>query len=191
MGLQLSKPVLVGSKSLEECIYKRKSVRTYSDKKIQIDLISQLLWAAQGRKGLNRTVPSAGATYPLEIYAIIKDKGYFHYNFKKHILELITEKNLGHQIAQASWNQRFIEEAYLNIIICADYSRTTNRYGERGLRYVYIEVGHCAQNIHLEAVALDLSSVPIGAFQDRQVKEILDLPKNVEPIYIIPIGYPK
>lgn len=191
MELQLPKPVLEGGKSLEECIYKRESVRSYSDKKIEIEKISQILWAAQGKKGQKRTVPSAGATYPLEIYSMIKDKGYFHYNFKNHLLELITEDDLGHKLAQASWDQRFIEEAYLNIVICANYSRTTNQYGERGVRYVYIEVGHCAQNVHLEAVALDLSSVPIGAFQDRQVKKVLDLPKNLEPLYIIPIGYPK
>ncbi len=191
MELQLPKPVLEGSKSLEECIYERESVRSYSDKKIEIEKISQILWAAQGKKGQKRTTPSAGATYPLEIYATIKDKGYFHYNFQNHLLELITEENISHKLAEASWDQRFIEEAYLNIVICAVYSRTTIRYGERGVRYVYIEVGHCAQNVHLEAVALDLSSVPIGAFEDRQVKKALGLSKNTEPLYIIPIGYPK
>ena len=85
----------------------------------------------------------------------------------------------------------FIAEAFLNIIICAEYSRTTQRYGERGIRYVYMEVGHCAQNIHLQAVALGLVSVPIGAFNDKDVKEVLSLQKKIEPLYIIPIGYPK
>ena len=76
-------------------------------------------------------------------------------------------------------------------MICADYSRTTQRYGERGIRYVYMEVGHCAQNIHLEAIALGLVSVPIGAFQDEGVKKVMKLPLNIDPLYIIPIGYPK
>lgn len=191
MGFQLPKPALEGNKSLEECIYKRESVRSYSNKKVMIELISQILWAAQGKKGQKRTVPSAGATYPLEIYVTIKDKGYFHYNLKKHILELLTENNICEDLGKESWNQQFIEEAYLNIIICAVYSRTTQRYGERGVRYVHIEVGHCAQNIHLEAVALELASVPIGAFQDHRVKKVMNLPKNIEPLYIIPIGYPK
>ena len=191
MELQLPKPALVGSMSLEECIYKRKSVRSYSDKRIQIEQISQLLWATQGKKGSKRTVPSAGATYPLEIYVLIKEKGYFHYNLVKHSLELITDNDICNDMTKESWNQQFIEEAYLNIIICADYSRTTQRYGERGVRYVHIEVGHCAQNIHLEAVALDLASVPIGAFQDSGVKRVMNLPKNIEPLYIIPIGYPR
>ncbi len=190
MELKLPKPILEGRKSLEECIYERESVRRYQDKAIEIEKISQILWAAQGKKGHKRMVPSAGATYPLEIYVTLKDKGYFHYDFKKHILKLITEENIGKKLAKESWDQKFIEEAYLNILICANYSRTTQRYGERGIRYVYMEVGHCAQNIHLEAIALDLVSVPIGAFQDDGVKKVMRLPTNLVPLYIIPIGYP-
>lgn len=191
MELQLPKPSLEGTKSLEECIYERESVRTYEDKEIEIEKISQLLWVTQGKKGNKRTVPSAGATYPLEIYVIIKNKGYYHYNHRKHTLELITEEKMSKTLAKASWDQKFIEEAYIKIIICAEYSRTTQRYGERGVRYVHMEVGHAGQNIHLQAVALGLVSVPIGAFQDKQVKKILALPKNIEPLYIIPIGYPR
>lgn len=189
MSINLPKPHLKGTKSIEECIYNRESVRKYKDKKIEIEKISQILWSAQGLKGFKRTVPSAGATYPLEIYVTLKDKGFFHYNFKKHILELIIEEDLSKNLARASWDQNFIAEAYMNIIICAIFSRTTQRYGERGVRYVFIEIGHCAQNIHLEAVALGLASVPIGAYEDDRVKEVLNLPKKTEPLYIIPIGY--
>lgn len=191
MELQLPKPILKGSKSLEECIYERESVRSYNDEVIEIEQISQILWATQGKKGGKRTVPSAGATYPLEIYVTLKDKGYFHYTFENHVLELITDEDLSRKLAEASWNQHFIAEAYLNVIICAIFDRTTQRYGQRGVRYVYIEVGHCAQNVHLEAVALGLCSVPIGAFEDAKVKEVLELRKKIEPLYIIPIGYPK
>ncbi|MFX0082878.1 MAG: SagB/ThcOx family dehydrogenase [Candidatus Hodarchaeota archaeon] len=191
MELNLPKPILKGSKSVEECIFERESVRSYKDKVIEIEKISQILWATQGKKGYKRTVPSAGATYPLEIYVNLKDKGYFHYNFEKHVLELITDEDISYKLASASWNQQFISEAYLNVIICAIFTRTTQRYGERGIRYVFIEVGHCAQNIHLEAVSLGLASVPIGAYEDNKVKAILELPKNIEPLYIIPVGYPK
>jgi SagB-type dehydrogenase family enzyme len=191
MSITLPKPELIGSKSLEECIYKRESVRNFRDKIIEIEKVSQILWATQGKKGEKRTVPSAGATYPLEIFAILKNKGYFNYNVKKHVLELITEEDLSRKLARASLDQHFIAEAYLNIIICAEFSRTTWRYGQRGVRYVYIEVGHCAQNIHLEAVALGLASVPVGAFEDDEVKKVLEVPKKIEPLYIIPVGYPK
>ncbi|MBA7620485.1 hypothetical protein ES703_27835 [subsurface metagenome] len=191
MELKLPNPNLKGEKNLEECIYERESVRSYKDKEIEIEKISQILWAAQGKKGQKRTVPSAGATFPLEIYITLKDKGFFHYNFEKHVLELITSEDLSKKLAQASWDQNFIAEAYLNVIICAIFERTTQRYGQRGIRYVYMEVGHCAQNIHLEAVALGLSSVPIGAYEDNKVKDVLDLKKKIEPLYIIPVGYPK
>ncbi|MFX1572644.1 MAG: SagB/ThcOx family dehydrogenase [Promethearchaeota archaeon] len=189
MSIQLPKPRLKGTMSTEECIYSRESVRQYKDKKIEIEKLSLILWSAQGLKGFKRTVPSAGATYPLEIYVTLKDNGYFHYKVKNHSLELISKEDLSLQLARASWNQNFIAEAYMNIIICAIFSRTTQRYGQRGVRYVFIEVGHCAQNIHLEAVALGLASVPIGAYDDDRVKEVLNLPKKTEPLYIIPIGY--
>jgi SagB-type dehydrogenase family enzyme len=190
MSIKLPKPRLEGIKSLEQCIYERESVRNYEDSIIELEKVSQLLWAAQGKKGHKRTVPSAGATYPLEIYVILKDKGFFHYNLEKHILELLKEENLSQKLAKVSWDQKFITKAYLNIIICANFSRTTQRYGDRGIRYVFIEVGHSAQQIHLQAVALGLVSVPVGAFQDEEVKKALDLPKKIEPLYIIPIGYP-
>ncbi len=191
MEIQLPKPIFDGKKSLEACIYERESVRRYKDESIELEKISQILWATQGKKGKKRTVPSAGATYPLEVYITLKNKGFYHYNYKKHVLELISEEDLTHGLTEASWNQKFIAEAFLNIIICAEYSRTTQRYGERGIRYVYMEVGHCAQNIHLQAVTLGLVSVPIGAFNDKDVKEVLGLSKKIEPLYIIPIGYPK
>jgi SagB-type dehydrogenase family enzyme len=191
MSFSLPKPVKKGEKSLEECIYERESIRYFQARDFDLQKVSQILWATQGKKGEKRTVPSAGATYPLEIYVTLKDKGFFNYNVKKHTLDLITEEDLSRKLARASWDQNFIAEAYMNIIICAEFSRTTIRYEERGVRYVFIEVGHCAQNIHLESVALGLASVPVGAFEDERVKEVLKLPMKIEPIYIIPIGYAK
>jgi len=192
LNLNLPKPELKGNVSIEECIYNRESVRRFKDKEIELEKISQLLWSAQGKKGSKRTVPSAGATYPLEIYVVIKNKGIYYYNFESHSLEPKFEgEDYEKGLAEAFLNQYFIREAALNIIICAEFSRTCHRYGERGVRYVLLEVGHCAQNIHLEAVALGLASVPIGAFNDKEVKNVLKLPKNFEPLYIIPIGYAK
>ena len=172
MDIQLPKPQLKGSKSLEESIYKRKSIREFQNKEIEIEKISQLLWSAQGKASHYRTVPSAGATYPLEILIVLKDRGLYQYNIKKHVLELNQEGDFSKELAAASLHQNFIHEAPLNIIICAIFSRTCNRYGDRGIRYIFIEVGHAAQNIHLQAVALDLGSVPIGAFDDNEVRQL-------------------
>ncbi len=191
MDIKLCEPNSKGKINLEECITNRKSIRRFKDKEIEIDMISKILWAAQGIKLNNRTVPSAGATYPLEIFLVYKKKGLFYFNSKENKIEQIIGLDLSYKLAIAALNQMFINQAAINIIICADYSRTCDRYGDRGIRYVYIEVGHCAQNIHLEAVALGLGSVPIGAFRDIEVKKLLKLPENLTPIYIIPIGYPE
>lgn len=191
MSIQLPEVKLDNPKTLDCAIFERISRRKFWEKEIELEKLSQLFWAAQGMKGFTRTVPSAGATYPLEIYAILKGKGAYHYDNKEHKLDLHTEGAICTELAKAAWNQTFICEPYLTIFICADYSRTKSRYGKRTKRYIYLEVGHCAQNIHLEAVALGLGSVPIGAFQDEIVKDLLKLPDNVEPIYIIPVGYPK
>jgi len=191
LEIKLTEPKLKGIKSLEQCIFERQSVRSFKDEDIEIEKISQILWAGQGKKGSKKTVPSAGATYPLELYVVLKRRGIFHYDFERNLLKRIREGDFGKDLAKASLHQMFIYEAPLNVIICADFDRTCSSYGKRGEKYVYIEIGHCAQNIELEAVALGLASVPVGAFYDDEVKKVLDLPKNIDPIYIIPIGYPK
>ena len=189
LEIKLLEPSLKGTVSLEECIVKRESVRSFKDKSVETEKMSQLLWAGQGKKGYKKTVPSAGGTYPLELYVVIKDKGIFHYDSSNHKLISVKEGSFGKALARASLDQMFIFEAPLNIVICADFNRTCGRYGNRGVRYVFMEIGHCAQNIELEAVALGLDSVPIGAFHDDEVKKILGFSKNIDPLYIIPIGY--
>jgi len=189
--MRLPEPKLKGERSLEECIIERESVRNFKDKEIEIEKISQILWAGQGKKGWKKTVPSAGGTYPLELFVVLKGKGIFHYDAGKNILKSLKEGDFGKDLANASLGQMFIHEAPMNVIICAEYDRTCGSYGERGVRYVYMEIGHCAQNMELEAVALGLGSVPVGAFYDDEVKKVLSLPQNIEPVYIIPIGYPK
>ncbi|MFX1337832.1 MAG: SagB/ThcOx family dehydrogenase [Promethearchaeota archaeon] len=193
MDIQLLEPKFEGDMSLEETIFKRKSIRIFSDKEIEIEKISQLLWVAQGSNISKRTVPSAGAIYPLVIYVFLKKRGLYLYQFKKPSLKMEIEEEANEsllaQLAQYALGQNFIYEAYLNIIICVDFPKITRGYGERGKRYALIEVGHCAQNVHLEAVALGLGSVPIGAFRDQQISQLLKLPEGLDPIYIIPIGY--
>ncbi|RPJ48382.1 MAG: SagB/ThcOx family dehydrogenase, partial [Candidatus Latescibacterota bacterium] len=100
-------------------------------------------------------------------------------------------EDLREELAAAAHNQDWVAEAPASLVICADYDRTTNQYGERGVRYADMEAGHVAQNVHLQAAALGLGSAPIGAFHDRAVQELLALPENEEPLYILPIGKPK
>ena len=178
------------NESIEQCIQKRRSIRSFKDKDLALQEIANILWAAQGitdKRGGFRSAPSAGATYPLEIF-IAKRDGLFRYMPGSHSLKMEKDKDLRGDIANAALSQMFIADAGLVIVISAVFDRTTWRYGQRGIRYIHNEVGHCAQNIHLEAVALGLGSVPIGAFDDKKLKQILRL-KEEEPLYIIPIGY--
>ncbi len=188
----LPKPALIGTISVEEAIARRRSVRGYSKGKIATKQLSQLLWAAQGITSTAgfRTAPSAGALYPLEIY-VADENGLFKYKPQGHRLLLVTQEDVRKGLADASWGQSFIAEAPVSIIICAVYERVTSKYGNRGVKYTEIEVGHAAQNVHLQAVALGLDSIPVGAFTDEDVSRVLNLPIKEVPVYIIPVGYKK
>ncbi|NQT46629.1 MAG: SagB/ThcOx family dehydrogenase [Candidatus Omnitrophica bacterium] len=193
MTINLTKPKLEGDMSLEETIQKRRSVRSFSGEDLTLEEVSQLCWAAQGITGKRRplrSAPSAGARYPLEVYLIQKG-GTFHYIPEGHKLERISGEDLRSELSAQALGQSPVKDAALDIVIAAVYDRVSSKYGERGRRYSDIEAGHAAQNIHLQAVALGLGSVPMGAFDDDGVKDLLGLADNEEPIYIIPVGHPK
>ena len=190
--IQLPAPRLKGEMSLEECIQKRRSIRSFEPRKLTLQEISQLLWAMQGitdeRRGL-RAAPSAGALYPLEIY-LVKDDGVYHYEPHGHRLEVLGTKDVRDELVSAALRQSSVRQAAVNFVICAVYERVTTRYGEKGVRFTDMEAGHAAQNLHLEAVALGLASVPVGAFMEEGVAKALSLPKGHRPIYILPVGEP-
>lgn len=188
--ITLPKPNQESSVSLEKAIAVRRSRRDFSPQSLTLEQIGQLAWVAQGQDTSSRfrTVPSAGATYPLELFVITGD-GLFHYLPAKHSLEKLTGQDLRAALASAAWGQEFVEAAPLTLIFAAEFSRTTNHYGKRGIRYVYMEAGHAAQNVHLQAEVLGLGSVAVGAFDDNSVSKVLSLPKNLEPIYMVTVGY--
>ncbi len=92
------------------------------------------------------------------------------------------------ELTIAALGQSWVKDAATDIVVTAVYERTTSKYGERGVRYVHMEAGHAAQNLCLQAAALDLGLVTVGAFRDDQVKDTLGLPEDEQPLYIIPIG---
>jgi SagB-type dehydrogenase family enzyme len=154
--------------------------------------ISQLLWAAQGITDPSgkRTAPSAGALYPLELYVATGD-GFHHYRPAEHVLRVVNESDLRPALHGAALQQSAVLDAPAVFVVTAVYSRTEAKYGaQRSPRYVHLEAGHAAQNILLQAVALGLGAVPIGAFYDDQVQAALDLPDEHAPLYLIPVGHP-
>lgn len=192
----LPKPRKESNVSLEFCLQRRRSIREYRVRPLTVQQISQLLWAAQGithPRGY-RTAPSAGALYPMELFVNAWEveglqAGLYWYSPARHELERRSEAVPRKDLALAALDQEAIRLAPAVFVIAAVYRRTTRKYGERGIRYVYMEAGHVAQNLCLQATALNLGTVPIGAFYDNQVKRLLGL-KEEDPLYLLPVGYP-
>jgi len=202
--IELPKPEDLKKKPLFETINRRYSCRRFKQKGLSLREVSLLLWAAGGKRtdsttGATRTIPSAGKTYPLEFYLVVgKDSleglegGIYHYKILDHALELILKGDKRKELAEACLGQDFIGEAPISVVITAIYSRTTWHYGEvRGVRYVHMEAGNSTQNIHLMAENLDLGTAVIGAFYDDSVKKVLNLENDLQPLVVMPIGYPK
>lgn len=194
MEIKLPEPRIKGEMSLEEAIYRRKSIRRYTSEPLTLGELSQVLWAAYGVNIWGkRTSPSAGARYPFEVYTVVSsveglEPGLYHYDGKEHVLKLIREGDLREELARACLGQRCVATAPVNIVIVAHYERTTSRYGERGIRYVHIDAGHMGQNIYLQATALGIGTVAVGAFRDEEVKKVIDV--KGDPLYIFPLGRP-
>ncbi len=194
--IQLPAPRLEGEVSVEEAIASRRSIRSYANSPLTLQELSQLLWAAQGitdpARGF-RSAPSAGATYPLTVFAAVSEggvlglePGIYEYLPEHHALRLVRRGDFSQELAEAALGQAWVREAPVCLVIAADYSRTTRVYGERGVRYVHMEAGHVGENIYLQATAMDLGMVAVGAFHDGDVAEILRV--ELSPLYIFPVG---
>lgn len=195
IAVELPKPRYHSDTSIEEALLRRRSVRQYTDEPLTIQEVSQLLWAAQGMTGPRgfRTAPSAGATYPLETYLVVGEvkglvPGVYRYIPREHKLTKLIDGDLRSELSSAALGQEWVEKGAIDIVFTAIYERTTWRYGERGIRYVHMEAGHAAQNLCLQAVALDLETVVVGAFYDDRIRKTLNLGEKEEPLYIIPVG---
>lgn len=196
--VQLPAPRHDGGGSLERALLHRRSVRQFNQDAIGLAEISQLMWAGQGitdGRGL-RTAPSAGALYPLEIYLVAGrveklPAGIYHYRAQPHTMVAMAVGDVRNDLCRAALLQKAVSTAPITIAICAIYPRATAKYGERGVQYTHMEAGHAAQNIALQAVALNLGCVVIGAFRDREVHGLLELARSETPLYLIAVGRPR
>jgi len=193
--LALPPPRTKGEVSLEHCLFERRSVRSFRNAALPLADLSQLLWAAQGitAEGYLRTAPSAGALYPLEVYIAAGrvdglPPGLYHYLPKPHELVLDKAGDLRHELARAAGGQDCVANGAAIILFTAVYARTSGKYGRRATRYAHLEAGHAAQNVCLQATALGLGTVTVGAFADDEVKRVAALTQSHEPVYLIPVG---
>ncbi|SNZ06112.1 SagB-type dehydrogenase domain-containing protein [Persephonella hydrogeniphila] len=193
--IPLPEPVFNSSFSIEKALLKRRSIREFSPYPLSIEEISQLLWAAQGVTHFEgfRTAPSAGALYPLEIYVVIGNvknlkQGIYKYNPYHHELILVKSGDYKNELYQAALGQEWVKNGVVCFVITGVYDRTTRKYGSRGIRYVDMEAGHAAQNLLLQATALNIGCVTVGAFYDNQIRQILEIDIDEFPLYLIPAG---
>jgi len=199
--IQLSPPVFK-EKDFQALLKKRYSCRQFKNQSLKLDDLAGILWAACGKKHdavtqATRTIPSAGATNPLELYLVVGknsvDKltpGVYHYLIDRHALELVKNKDVRAELALACLGQDFIRQAPVSLVIAADFMRTCARYAGRGERYVHMEAGHASQNIYLAVYSFGLATVEVGAFVDTQVSQTLGLEGDLAPLIVMPVGYP-
>lgn len=193
--IKLPNPELTGEQSVEMLLQQRRSVRSYQKSSLNLTEVGQLLWSAQGvsdAQGL-RTAPSAGALYPLKLFVVVGDvnelsPGIYQYNPEEHSLLKTANGDLRKLVQKAALNQSCIGDAAIILVFTAIYQRTTWKYGDRGVRYVHMEVGHAGQNLFLQAEALDLGTVVVGAFNDDEVRKVLNLDSDIQPLSLMPVG---
>ncbi len=187
--VSLPAPSLSGEASLEEILAFRRSVRGFDSRELNWEIVGQLLWSAQGITSPDgkRTAPSAGALYPLEVFYFWQE-GWGRYIPQKHEIEKLGAEDLRAELSRAALNQAWVKEAPALFLVAARVEKMAVKYGERGERFATLEAGQAAQNLLLQATALDLGAVPVGSFDDADITRIIRT--DILPLYLIPVGYP-
>jgi SagB-type dehydrogenase family enzyme len=188
--IALPEPKVSGSVSLEEAIARRRSVRAFGPSPLPVGAIGQLLWAGQGVTSPDgkRAAPSAGALYALELYAVSATE-VMHYLPHGHRAEMRATPDLRPQLQVLALGQASVGAAPVVIVVAAEPARLSQRYGARANVYADLEAGHAAQNMLLQAAALGLAAVPVGAVDGTQAARALALPSGQTVIYLIPVGF--
>ncbi|MFC1528793.1 SagB/ThcOx family dehydrogenase [Candidatus Latescibacterota bacterium] len=193
--IELPEPRYTSDVSIEQALSERRSCRSFADEPLTVPDVSQLLWAAQGitnERGY-RTAPSGGALFPLETYVVVGNvvglkNGIYRYKPREHSLAPVLMGDKRGELCDSALGQAFLREVPVSIVFSAIYERITEKYGERGKQYTHMEAGHAAQNVYLQAISLDLGTVVVGAFRDNDVKKIIPMEENEQPLYIMPVG---
>ncbi len=195
------KGIDLGHVDFREILERRRSVRSYSDEPLTLEELSWLLWSCQGvkdvvaRPATLRTVPSAGARHPFETYVLVNrveglEPGLYRFLAVDHKLqEVDLGGGIADKIADACHRQRFVKTSAATFIFTAVAYRMYWRYGERGYRYMHLDVGHVCQNLYLAAEAIGGGACAIGAFHDERLNSLLGLDGvNQFAIYVAPTG---
>jgi SagB-type dehydrogenase family enzyme len=195
--IHLTQELAYNGLTVEKAIANRRSQRDFTDETMSLAELSHLLHYSSGltdkRQGL-RAAPSAGATYPIEIYAAVNNvegltKGIYHYLIASHELDLVREGDFRNEMSRAAQGERMFKQANVILALSAIFQRTQLRYRERAQRYIFFEAGHIAQNTYLLATSMRLGACAIGAFYDDEFNRLLGLDgKNESVLYLLAVG---
>lgn len=193
--IALPPPETAGDVPVETCLATRRSVRDYAAAPVNLKELGQLLWAMQGVSGLGglRTCPSAGAVYPLRTYVLAgrvdgAPAGLYEYDADQHAIAALWRGDKRRQLSAAAFGQDCVEQAAVAAVLTSDYRRIVRELGERGRYLTHVEAGHAGQNWLLEATALGLGAIGLGRFEPDIVAELLRLPGEEEPLYLLLAG---
>lgn len=199
--MELPKPRTKGKTSLEEALKSRRTWRSFQARALSLEQLSQILWAAYGVTGSKdgyhlKTSPSAGALYPIDVYAVVGQgsvrglkPAVYHFEPAGHGLAAVKQGDLRKGLADAALSQMWMAQAPAIMVVTGESARCTRKYGKRGVMYTHIEAGHVGQNIFLQAEALGLKAGIVGAFNNQKVIETLGLPASHDPLLLMPVGY--
>lgn len=180
-------------------LQKRRSLRKYEGEPVSMEELAFMLWASQGitAKSGNysfRTTPSAGALYPIETYFsanLVEDlaPGLYHYDVENFSIDRLTDTSSAEAVANACLNQRFMGQAAVGFLWTAVIRRCMSKYGNRGMRYLFLDAGHICQNLVVAAEATGNGACPIAAFYDDEINTLLGLnPEEETVLYAAAVG---
>lgn len=204
-GVDLPNPERLGE--FGKLLARRRSERFFALQPLALSALSSLCFAANGVVGsyrasdgtriLQRTAPSAGAMYPLELFIQCNrvegvEQGIYHYNPVRQHLNRIRRDALNSEFDQACCEQGYSRAAAVTFVFAAEFARNQDKYGDRGYRYVLLDIGHAAENLCLMAANLGLACFTSCGFFDESLSAVLRLDGvHQAPIYLAYIGYRK
>ncbi len=197
--IELPPPRLAGELAFEAALAHRRSVRDFAARPLTLAQLGQVLWAAQGITGRRwpmRTAPSAGGLYPLEVFVVAGqvdglEDGIYRYRPAGHGLVHLKDGDHRRALARAALGQGWIAQAPATLVIAGVVARTAAKYGQRAGRYMFMEAGHAAQNVYLQAQSEGLGTTAVGAFKDSAVQALLGMAADEAPLYLLPVGVPR
>ena len=203
-SVALPPPVLDGKISVEKAISSWRTARKFAETPLTLAQVGQILWSANGKietdattGATRRATPSAWKAYPIDVYLLVGVKtvtklaaGIYRYDPEEHALELVEKGDKRTALSQAASGQKWLLKVPIAVVICGDFERidTEKASPEQWANWIRSEAGMVAQNVVLQARALDLAGNTVGAFKEADLAKVLKVKENVKPMLVLGLG---